>query len=316
LLVANAVDDAKLATALVDPIKIEQVTPKLASRWVDLLARYGLAWCTQVFGRWTARDERYGDPKSRLSWLVTLPALAAPLCARSSDEGVELVRGITRAQWTWLDTRIDGWIKPPLSSYSIKSIEEASRPIVGLLAAAAIAGDRDLQSTIVERLTTERGYPVAGALAVLRAGAPHGAAMLGLDPLRASWTRALTALVATPPRAPGDWSITTKLGCKCELCARLGQFLCAANQQQFDWPLAKDRRAHVHGTITSYEIPVTHVTRRVGSPYTLVLTKTRALFTRDVAERATWARDLAWLRESPKAVTSHRHAKPWRTATR
>jgi hypothetical protein len=30
--------------------------------------------------------------------------------------------------------------------------------------------------------------------------------MLGLDPLRANWTRALTALVATPPRAPGDWS--------------------------------------------------------------------------------------------------------------
>jgi len=40
------------------------------------------------------------------------------------------------------------------------------------------------------------------------------------------------------------------------------------------------------------------------------------LFTRDVAERATWARDLAWLRESPEAVISHRHAKPRRTATR
>jgi hypothetical protein len=207
-----------------------------------------------VFERWTARDQHYGDPKSRLTWLVTLPALVAPLCAHGGDEGVDLIRGITRAQWTWLDTRIDGWIKPPLSSYSNKSIDEASRPIVGLLAAAAIADDRDLQSTIVERLTTERGYPVAGALAVLRAGDPHGAPMLGLDPLRENWTRVLTALVATPPRAPGDWSITTKLGCKCELCARLGQFLRAANQQQFDWPLAKDRRAHVHGTITSYEL--------------------------------------------------------------
>jgi hypothetical protein len=50
--------------------------------------------------------------------------------------------------------------------------------------------------------------------------------------------------------------------------------------------------------ITSYELPVTHVTRRTGSPFTLVLTKTRALFTRDAAERATWMRDLAWLREN------------------
>jgi hypothetical protein len=155
-----------------------------------------------------------------------------------------------------------------------------------LLAAAAIVGDHDLQSTIVGRLTTERDYPAAGALAVLRAGAPHGTAMLGLDPLHEDWTCALTALVATPARVPGDWTISTKLGCTCDLCARLGQFLRAANAPQLEWPLAKDRRAHVHGTITSYELPITHVTRRIGSPYTLVLTKTRGLFARDAAERA------------------------------
>ncbi len=96
--VAYAVDDAKLATALVDPINIEQVVPKLASRWVDLLARYGLTWCTHVFERWTSRDERYGDTKPRSTWLGTLPALAAPLCARGGDEGVELVRRIARPQ--------------------------------------------------------------------------------------------------------------------------------------------------------------------------------------------------------------------------
>ena len=32
LLVAEAVNDKRLATALVDPIEIEQVTPRLASR--------------------------------------------------------------------------------------------------------------------------------------------------------------------------------------------------------------------------------------------------------------------------------------------
>jgi hypothetical protein len=115
LLVADTVDDAILATALVDPIKIEQVTPKLASRWVALLARYGLPWCAQVFERRSSRDERYGETKPRSTWLVSLPALAAALCTRSGDEGRELVRGIARAQWTWLDRRIDGWLKPPLS---------------------------------------------------------------------------------------------------------------------------------------------------------------------------------------------------------
>jgi hypothetical protein len=176
--------------------------------------------------------------------------------------------------------------------------------------------DHDLQSTIVERLTSERDYPVGGAIAVLRAGVPHGAAMLGLDSLHADWTRALIALVATPPRAPSDWSITTKLGCRCELCVRLGQFLRTADRQQFEWPLAKERRAHVHGKLSSHELPITHVTRRVGSPFTLVLTKTRALFTRDVAERATWARDLARLRENAKAFSSTGCTPARRTARR
>jgi hypothetical protein len=314
LFVANAIDDAELATALVEPIAIEQSTPKLAARWLDLLARYGLTWCAQVFERWTSRDDRHGDTGPRSTWLVSLPALAAPLCTRGGDDGVELVRRIERTQWTWLSARLDGWIKPPLSSYSLKSIRQASRPIVGLLAAAAIADDRALQETIVGRVVDDRDYPVAGALSVLRVGTPHGAAILGLEPLQAALTHKLTTLVATPRRMPGDWSITTRLGCKCELCARLGQFLRAANQQQLQWPLAKDRRAHVHQTISSYELPVTHVTRRVGSPHTLVLTKTRALFTRDAAERATWTRDLAWLRESAKTFIAHGRAKPGRAA--
>lgn len=314
--VANTIDDVQLATALVDPLRLEEITPKLATRWVDLVARYGLTWCAEVFERWTSYNERHYDHEPRMTWLVSLPALAAPLCTRGGADAVELVRRIARTQWTWLNARLDGWIRPPLSSYSLKTIDEAKHAIVGVLAAAALGDDRDLQSTIVERLTAERGYPVAGALAVLRAGAPHGAAMLGLAPLHDDCMRALTKVVATSPRTPGDWSIPTKLGCKCDLCERLGKFLCAANEQHFEWPLAKDRRAHVHGTITSHELPITHVTRRVGSPYTLVLTKTRALFTRDAAERATWTRDLAWLRENVKTSTTHVRAKAHRTARR
>jgi hypothetical protein len=249
LRVANAIGDAQLATALVEPLGIEQMTPKMAARWNDLLTRYGLPWCAQVFERWTSRDERHYDNKPRTTWLVSLPALSAPLCALGGEDAIELVRRIARAQWTWL---------------------------------------------------------LAGALAVLRAGAPHSAAMLGLGPLHDDCVRTLTKLVAMPPRAPGDWSIATQLGCKCELCVRLGRFLRAANEPKFEWPLAKDRRAHVHGTITSYELPVAHVTRRTGSPYTLVLTKTRALFTRDASERATWVRDLAWLHEDAKTPRSPR----------
>ena len=97
--VAYAIDDAKLASALVEPLAIEQMVPKSASRWNDMLARYGSTWCTQVFARWASRDERDSDTKPRSTWLGTLPALAAPLCARGGDEGVALVRGIAGMQW-------------------------------------------------------------------------------------------------------------------------------------------------------------------------------------------------------------------------
>ena len=51
------------------------------------------------------------------------------------------------------------------------------------------------------------------------------------------------------------------------------------------WPLAKDRRQHIHGVIDGLGLPVTHVTRRQGRPFALVLTKTAALFRREVQWR-------------------------------
>ena len=75
----------------------------------------------------------------------------------------------------------------------------------------------------------------------------------------------------------------------------LAGFLRDAARRQFDWPLAKDQRGHIHVIIDSYDLPISHVTRRVGRPFTLVLTKTEALFQREAAERARWDRDLQWL---------------------
>ncbi|HEY4244554.1 MAG TPA: 2OG-Fe(II) oxygenase [Kofleriaceae bacterium] len=294
--VAAEIDDATLAAMLLEPMSAAALTHKTAARWLDLLSRYGAPWCSQVFDRWNARDER-GAHEPRLAWLASLPAASAPLCARGGEGAIEWTRRIAHAQWAWLDARIDSWLEPPRSSHSTKIIENLGRPIVGLLASAAIVDDRVLQAKIVERLTAEHDYPIIGAMAVLRAGRRHGGRVRGLAALYDDCMHRLTALTATAPRAPGNWAIAAQLGCTCELCIRLDCFLRAANEQQFEWRLAQNRRAHVHEAITACDLPVAHVTRRVGSPYTLVLTKTRALFTNEETERATWTRDLAWLRE-------------------
>ncbi|MDQ6945208.1 MAG: hypothetical protein M3256_02805, partial [Actinomycetota bacterium] len=47
--------------------------------------------------------------------------------------------------------------------------------------------------------------------------------------------------------------------------------------------------------IDGTELPVTHQTKRTGSPYKLVLTKTEALFEREKQARLREQSDLAWL---------------------
>ncbi|MBB6418613.1 hypothetical protein [Streptomyces sp. AK010] len=51
----------------------------------------------------------------------------------------------------------------------------------------------------------------------------------------------------------------------------------------------------MHTRIDSAELRVRHQIRRQGRPYTLVLTKTQELFTREQTVRGQAAADLAWL---------------------
>lgn len=46
------------------------------------------------------------------------------------------------------------------------------------------------------------------------------------------------------------------------------------------------------------ELPVRHQTRRQGRPYTLVLTKTEAIFEQGMEKRRQDEADLAWLRQT------------------
>ena len=117
----------------------------------------------------------------------------------------------------------------------------------------------------------------------------------GFDELAAGCAARLRARLARPPRANDDWSIALPGGCACELCGTLGTFLADPARRRFEWPLAQQRRRHVHSRIDAAELPVRHETRRKGRPYTLVLTKDRALFDRERQARIRDAADLEWL---------------------
>lgn len=64
-----------------------------------------------------------------------------------------------------------------------------------------------------------------------------------------------------------------------------------ASRTSGDW--SNSNRDHITSTVRQAELPVVHETLRQGRPYTLVLRKTDALFTRAAAARSAAATDLA-----------------------
>ena len=108
------------------------------------------------------------------------------------------------------------------------------------------------------------------------------------DNLRQSLASSATARLSeiiSRQRAANDWSIHMLPPCKCKDCKILKEFLSSTSTQSYVWPLAKDRRQHIHQIIDGSALPVTHVTRREGSPHKLVLKKTEELFSLDKSER-------------------------------
>lgn len=125
-----------------------------------------------------------------------------------------------------------------------------------------------------------------------KSGALHN---LGLKPVHLHCTEEITAGLNVAFRASDDWSIASSIRCSCLLCATLARYLRAHDEVRLEWPLAKSGRAHIHGVIDSHDLPVAHITRRVGSPFTLILEKTAAVFERDAVQRQLQRRALKWL---------------------
>ena len=109
-------------------------------------------------------------------------------------------------------------------------------------------------------------------------------------------------------RANNDWSTALPAGCRCKLCGTLGAFLNDPTRERLEWPLAKAGRKHVHRRLDAHELPVRHQTRRSGRPYTLVLSKTKALFERGARQRRSWQSDLEWLTGEANASSPRNQA--------
>ena len=103
------------------------------------------------------------------------------------------------------------------------------------------------------------------------------------------WRQAADFLLersSTVPLEPTDWTIAADASCECDLCARLRAFCRDPVRQVERFKVRTDLRRHLHQVIDRRGLDLHHVTKRQGSPYTLVCTKNRASHERRLEEYA------------------------------
>ena len=92
--------------------------------------------------------------------------------------------------------------------------------------------------------------------------------------------QALQSRTKAKPSEPTNWKRESKLDCGCADCLKLSAFLADPTQPEARFPMAKQRRQHLHGVIDRHRCDCTHDTLRVGSPQVLVCKKTTASYER------------------------------------
>lgn len=286
--VAAGLEAAGTAVMLLQPFRVETVAPEHADGLATAAERYGGQWARRVITGWFGSGHYL--EADRCEWVERLPELCAALRAAGDRQAARL---LASGAWVWIAGQLRYWTALARAEIRQPRLEMLSLPLVRLMGAT----DRELSDEIVATLGGYRDnvleclMPALYSAAALPAEARRAA---GLDVVARGCGQRLGAIIARPPRDEDDWSVGWT-GCGCDLCRTLGTFLGSRSRRTFEWPLATSGRRHVHTQIDSAALPVRHQTRRQGRPYTLVLTKTDELFTRENDTRHKAVTDLAWL---------------------
>ncbi|HEX4108599.1 MAG TPA: 2OG-Fe(II) oxygenase [Solirubrobacteraceae bacterium] len=294
---ARLLDEPALAAMLLRPFRLQLLRRAHAKALSALVDSYGEQWVEELLATWSAeRRFHYRDGHGPEAWISSLP----PLCLAFREvgsAGTHVARLLLRESWRWVAYGVERGLELPSPSAREQSLGQLGPPLAAVLEGASLVAATDLRDGAVEVLCRQDEL-LDCAIATLRATSAARWSAVGLDVVAAHSITALDVRLARPPRNDEDWSIELPEGCGCELCDRLGAFLEDPAQRQLGWPLAKERRRHVHGRIDTAELPVDHQTRRVGRPYTLVLAKTAALFEREAQQRRRDRQTRAWLDRS------------------
>ena len=300
---AELVADAETAAMLLRPFRIENLTEAYVNPFGRIADQYGQPWTAELLRAWSGGDQpawAYGGGQERPQWVADrLPGLCKGLHATGGAGTVPAQRLLDLA-WEWTAREIGTGLASSSPSRRDEKLAGLGKPLASVLSAAAAIGAASTRDTVSGFIRQSGDAVTALEMSALRAAAElprdgtHDGA--GFGGLAADCAARLRARLARPQRASGDWSIELPAGgCTCDLCDTLRVFGEDKSRRSFEWPLAQKHRQHVHSRIDAAELPVTHKTRRQGRPYTLVLTKTEALFAREQEARIRDETDLEWL---------------------
>ena len=264
---------------LLAPFRVEMLARGHAAPLARLAARYGEPWTDDLVAAWFGRDRPRPAPWNTVhaAWFESLPSLCEAMSA-VGDDGTSPARLLAAGSWFQLRESIGQRLRLTPPSHREQALGELGPSVAAVLASTAATAATDLRDEAVKFLCQDNDDLVACLMPALRAARalpPDLHCEAGLDVIAQRCAKRLAARLARPQRADDDWSVEFPSTCGCELCAALGRFLGDPERRSFEWPLAEQKRRHVHARIDMAELPVRHETRRTGRPYTLVLTKTR-----------------------------------------
>ena len=295
LSIAYRLDDAELSAMLLAPFRLEELTPAHAAVLAATAERHGEHWTRTLLAGWSNKPRWDYALGEAAAWLAALPELCSALRDANGHLAARLVLAVGWEQLTESLRQTRVIIQP---SRRAQALDQLTAPIAGLLVGGAISNAPEMADAAGAVFADNDDAQRRCVVSVLRAmpqGDPEIRAGSGFDALARDGLARLESWLARPPRDPNDWSIKPPSGCVCAVCAKLNDFLTDSGQRVLDWPLKEQSRRHVHERIDRHELPVRQLTRRVGRPFTLQLTKTPALFEREKQERQAAEADLQWL---------------------
>lgn len=299
LRVADGLDAPLLAASLLRPFWVEALTSGRARPVAALARRYGEEWTWSVIAAWCRspcdRPQTRFWGKDRFGWLSSLPRLCEALRQADEEAGTLAARLLLEHLWKWLEETIDCRRDAVLPRLWHKRPPSLARPILRYLECTAVVEADELRDAALTFLAAEENafllpYLIEMLRLAVKRVAPSTRTAMGLDVLERHCAKLIETRLEQLAQEEEEKSHILPEACRCELCVTLAAFLSDPDQRWLKWPVAKDKRVHVHMLDKLDQEPK-------SMPYTLFVEKKDSLFAREGDERRSLEADLEWLEE-------------------